>query len=271
MGRFASLILLLLGVPALGQVISYNALVVPENDQNPWVHDAGFYPGTYWVSDGWLYQHCEMATSQEGQQDYWYRTLPEMAGLPKWFLEWRMVTDGPQDFVSVAPASIVAGGFTGVGYHFTIAKDRVRLLRDTQVPAVYANIQAGVAHTYRVEIVASQSYVWYIDGQVIDAGTPGGQYPISSSRITFGDRASSGIANTAQWSYVRYGRMPVDHSGDFDSNGIVDQTDLPYFIACLLAPDYDAAGPSCRWADMNADGKADGADIQLFVRTMTGG
>ena len=73
---------------------------------------------------------------------------------------------------------------------------------------------------------------------------------------------------TARWDYVRYGVIPADHSGDFDSNGIVDQSDLYFFVDCLLAPDYDAAGPGCRWADMNGDGKADGADVQLFVRAM---
>jgi len=262
---------LALAVPVLGQVVSYNALSVPENDQNPWVHDAGFYPGDYWVSGGWLYQHCETATPQQWEQDYFDRSLPEMAGMPKWFLEWRMFTDGPPAFASVAPASIVAGGFFGVNYHFVIGNNRVRFLRDTQLPLVYADIQPGVAHTYRLELVGTQSYDWYIDGQLIASGVPEGQYPDSSSVVTFGDRASSGVANTTQWSYVRYGRTPVDHSGDFDSNGVVDQTDLLYFVGCLLAPDYDSAGPSCRWADLNGDGKVDGADVQAFTRAMTGG
>ena len=270
MSQHASLIFLLGGVPVSAQIVSYQPTSLPQDATPPWTVVQQPYMGDNWLADGWLFQHCDMVTSQYGEDDFFYRDLPEMAGLPKWFLEWRMFTDGPPAFASVAPASIVAGSFTGVTYHFVIGNNRVRFLRDTQLPLVYADIQPGVPHTYRLELLGAQSYTWYIDGQVIDTGVPEGQYPVSSSRITFGDRASSGVANTTQWSYVRYGRTPVDHSGDFDSNGVVDQTDLLYFVGCLLAPDYDSAGPSCRWADLNVDNKTDASDIQLFIRAMLG-
>lgn len=70
------------------------------------------------------------------------------------------------------------------------------------------------------------------------------------------------------WDYVRYGVIPPEHSGDFNNNGAIDDTDLYYFVDCLLGPDYDDAGPGCTWADMNADGKADAADIQAFSTAM---
>ncbi|MBI5764095.1 MAG: hypothetical protein HZA51_11275 [Planctomycetes bacterium] len=73
------------------------------------------------------------------------------------------------------------------------------------------------------------------------------------------------------WDYVRYGVIPQEHSGDFNNNGTIDDTDLYYFVDCLLGPDYDAAGPGCKWADLNADGKADAADIQAFANAMLGG
>lgn len=47
----------------------------------------------------------------------------------------------------------------------------------------------------------------------------------------------------------------------FNSNDLFDLQDICFFVDCLHRPDTDAAGPSCKWADMNADGTAYGDDI----------
>jgi hypothetical protein len=154
-------------------------------------------------------------------------------------------------------------------YHFVIGDSQIRFLRDVGLPYVYANIQPGVPHTYRLELRGTQSYMLWIDSVLIDSGVPEGPYPVSSSGMSFRGKASAPV-NTTMWRYVRFGRIPADYSGDYDSSGVVDETDLYFFVDCLLGPQVDASGPGCKWADINADGVANGGDIQLFASAMLG-
>jgi hypothetical protein len=62
---------------------------------------------------------------------------------------------------------------------------------------------------------------------------------------------------------VHYGER-----GDFDRANGVDPADLPVFIDVLLGANTDCV--DLLIADMNADGKNDGLDIQLFVDAITG-
>ena len=252
---------------SLGQVVSYEASsgLFPEQT------GAGWYQlpsdSARWLSDGWLVQYSEIVAGGAEQQDTYRRDFPEQAGFPTWFLQFRVITDTPPVYEDVGPANVAAGGHTGVLYHFVIGDSQIRFLRDVSLPYVYANIQPGVPHTYRLELRGTQSYTLWIDSVLIDSGVPEGPYPVSSSFLVFRGQASAPV-NTTMWRYVRFGRIPADNSGDYDSNGLVDQNDLYFFIDCLLGP--DASGPGCRWADMNSDGKADGADIQLFINAMMG-
>jgi hypothetical protein len=154
-----------------------------------------------------------------------------------------------------------------VNYRFTIAADRAELNRDNTLPIIRVPIATGVPHTYRLELVGSTSYTWFIDGQVIDTGLPEGPYPSFNPNMNFRAKAAW-VGNTTSWDYIRYGTIPVPHSGDFNSDARVDEADLPFFLDCLLGP--GSAWSGCRWADMNADGQADGADIQLFANAMMG-
>lgn len=54
--------------------------------------------------------------------------------------------------------------------------------------------------------------------------------------------------------------------GDFDGNGVVDQTDLNVFVSVLLGVDTDPAHLAT--ADLTGDGQSDGEDIHLFVQAM---
>ncbi len=272
MSRLAlSCCLLAAAVPVFAQVVSYEGTSLPQAAIPPWEHNPGFYPGDIWAEDGWFFQHCEIAVPgppEEGEQDFFFRLLPEMAGFPMWFLEWRMFTNGPENFSASAPSGISASGFSGVLYHFTIAEDQVRLIRDSQLPLVFADIAPGVRHVFRLELASQggqDSYAFYIDGELIDAGVAEGPYPVTSSRVTWGARASLEDSVTS-WDYVRYGSLPAPASGDFDSDGDVDETDTYFFVDCLLGP--GASWPGCTWAEMNGDDVADGKDIPLFVDAM---
>ena len=157
----------------------------------------------------------------------------------------------------------------GIHYHFTIADDQVRFLRDPSVPIVWVDIEAGVPHTYRLELYGLELYVWCIDGEVVDSGVPEGPYPTSDSFIVFGAKAA-GRPTTTRWDYIRYGTIPDDGSGDFDSDGDRDLRDFYFFEECLRngGSGTDAA-PSCTWADMDADGDADLLDFAEFQAAFT--
>ena len=133
------------------------------------------------------------------------------------------------------------------------------------LPIIFVPIEPGAPHTYRLELYGADTYAWFIDGQVVDSGVPEGAFPSSNPSMTWRTKAAW-TGSTSRWDYIRYGTIPTDASGDFDSDGDVDDEDLYFFQDCLLGPDAD--GPGCRWADMNGDGNADGADIRLFVDAM---
>lgn len=224
-----------------------------------------------WLEEGWFYQNVDLgvwAPPPGGEQDTYQRSLAPFIGEDTFFIEWRMHTDGDSTEIGgVAPASLVTGTSAGVSYHFTIARDQARFIRDNSLRIVFANIDPDVPHTHRRALYGAQSYLWYTDGVLVDSGTPEGAFPTSDVVLSW--RAKSWyLNNMVWWEYIRYGTIPVDASGDFDSDGDVDDDDLYFFQVCLLGPDAD--GPGCRWVDMNGDGFADGADIRLFVDAMLG-
>ena len=65
--------------------------------------------------------------------------------------------------------------------------------------------------------------------------------------------------------------IPVDGSGDYDSDGAVTLHDFYFFHECLTndrpgihgGPDNDA-GPGCRFADFDSDGDTDLRDFAEF-------
>jgi len=127
------------------------------------------------------------------------------------------------------------------------------------------DIAPGIPHTYYLEIRSAQLFTWYIDGQVAATGVPEAILNLSDGVIAW--RAKSWyLPSTTKWDYIRYGTIPADGSGDYDSNGVVDTTDVYFFLDCLLGP--DANGPGCRWADLNGDGQVNGDDIQPFAAAL---
>jgi hypothetical protein len=73
---------------------------------------------------------------------------------------------------------------------------------------------------------------------------------------------------------VRFGRIPEDASGDYDSDGVVTLDDFYFFHECLSnrrsgingGPGMDA-GPGCRFTDFNHDSSTDLSDFATFQLT----
>ena len=179
-------------VAVQGDIISYECTSFPEDEG--WERDATLFPADRWLDGGRFFQYAEVVDPgppEEAEQDSYRRSLAEFVGAGTLFVEWHMETDGPQEGIeAVAPAALAAGGRMGIHYHFTIADDQVRFLRDPSVPIVWVDIEAGVPHTYRLELYGLELYVWCIDGEVVDSGVPEGPYPTSDSFIVFGAKAA---------------------------------------------------------------------------------
>ena len=165
---------------ALGSadVLSYEATSSFPEAQG-WVHDT-FCTPERWLENGWLVQHVEVSCGGPpgGDKDRYERSLAEFAGADKFFFQWRMQTDGDRSEIGgVSPSSFTTADLFGVSYHFTIARDQVRLIRDNFLPITYVDVSPEVPHVYRLELYGENWYVWYIDTTLVDAGIPEGAYP----------------------------------------------------------------------------------------------
>lgn len=178
--------------------------------------------------------------------------------------------------VGVGPSSLVLSGDFGILYHFTIASDRVLFRRDSFVPVVWVDLEPGVPHEYRLNLFGESLYEFYIDGDLIDFGVPEGAYPTGDSRIVFGARSVL-IDSDTSWDYIRFGVIPADGSGDYDSDGVVTHDDFYFVQECLSnrrtgingGPGNDA-GPGCAFTDFDGDSDADLLDFAEFQNVFDG-
>ena len=179
---------LILGTSALAGVVSYEGNEFPEGADPPWER-SGTFDCDRWLSNGWFFQAVDLgawAPPPGGEQDKYQRFIGEFIGLPTFFIEWRLHTNGDSsEIVGTAPASLVASGVpsAGVSYHFTIAKDLVRLIRGNFNPIVYVAVDEHVPHTYRLELYQDELYVWYVDNRVVDSGQPSGAFPTVPTNV----------------------------------------------------------------------------------------
>ncbi|MGE0481943.1 MAG: hypothetical protein AB7Q17_15890, partial [Phycisphaerae bacterium] len=184
--------------------------------------------------------------------------IDEFVGSGTFFLEWRVQTDAPTSELVWGGGVIIAAGGTGPSfYHFSIVSDEVRMIRDNRLPILFAPLTPDVSHRYRLELAGATSYELYIDDQLAERGFPEGPYPDVQPEIVWQVR-SAYFPSTTRWDYIRYGVIPQDAGGDFDSDGDIDPFDLHYFFECFDGmPDELAAGitrgpqrpsgPGCRW------------------------
>jgi hypothetical protein len=242
----------------------------------------GSFDADRWIKDGWFFQRVELgiwAPPPVGEADFYRRSVGAFAGAEHFFIEWQAESGAPESDIAPnvngTPTVLSASGDGNALYHFTMTDERVRVIRDTALPVAYVDIAAGLAHTYRLELRGDQWFAWFIDGAVIDSGTPYGVYPRADSRVVWGTRYYL-QEHTARWDYIRWGNIPLDGSGDFDSDEDVDGRDYYFFHECLTSeriginggPGNDA-GPGCRFADFDADSDVDLHDVADFQRAFT--
>lgn len=254
----------------IGDVVTYEGTSFPEEADKSWEYTPSCDPER-WIEDGWLFQNVGVGCGgpPEGDKDRYIRSLADFVGEEQFFIEWRMQTDGESsEITGVAPASMVAGGFFTVAYHFTISRDLVRFQRDAFVVTVFVDIDPEVPHTYRLEQYGAAEYIVYVDGEVIDAGIPGHAYPNDQNDVMAWRAKSWFLENNIKWDYVRLGTIPQDGSGDFNSDGEVNDDDFYFFQECITDPDA-GSWRGCSWADFDFDGDVDCDDWQQFQLAWT--
>ncbi|MCZ6655079.1 MAG: hypothetical protein O7D91_18885 [Planctomycetota bacterium] len=229
--------------------------------------------GTQWIEDGNLFQQNGLCEGYSGANFVSHQHLIDQESTPgAWFAEWKMFTDGSSDEIpSVAPASVVISDGNALTYHFTIADDTVRFIRDLALPIVFFDVEPGVAHTYRLELYGQdldETYLFFIDGQLLDSGIPEGPLfnQVWGAKVNFRSKAVL-VPSIANWSYFRWGELQDPGSADFTLNGEVGFEDLPFFQECLTTEAGGWAG--CTWADMDFDSDTDCDDWPLFLAAWT--
>ncbi|MCH8146976.1 MAG: hypothetical protein IH987_03155 [Planctomycetes bacterium] len=258
---------------APGQVVSYEATSFPDDATPAWERETFCTPERSLVG-GVLVMDVEIGECGPppgGDSDIYRRDLDDFEGDPTFFVEFRSMTDGDRsEIIGQSPLALTAGSFGELTYGWTIARDQVKLFRDALLPILFFDIAPDVFHTYRLELRDTTSYAWFIDGVVVDSGIPEGAYP--SVFPVLGWRAKvSEMDSTSEIDYVRYGVIPIDGSGDFDSDGQVDENDQYFFEECVDNSGENVdAGPGCRWADFDADTDVDCDDWDAFDAAWTG-
>jgi len=198
--------------------VSSAGMVAFEGDSFPedegWIRSDRLYLADRYLADGWLVQTpLALEGNNWGQDDFYAYSLAPFDGADAFFLEWRMDTTGlREEMFDVAPASIVLGGYRGVLYHFTIARDQVLFRQFSLDHNVRYDIAPDVPHDYRLELYGEERYELYIDGDLIDAGVPEGAFPTEDSVLKFGARATY-VDSTTRWDYIRFGTIPEPATG----------------------------------------------------------
>ena len=256
-------------------VVTYEGTKFPEQDG--WER-VGTYDADREISDGMLVVGVDVGVwlpLPRGEQDFYRRTIPEFDGIP-FFLEWGCFTDAPNTEVPWGGGITVNIPGLSVINHFLITGDLLQVWRGNSVPLSFYGIAPNVAHTYRQEF-SGNLYTYYVDGTLIQSGTLLGPFPNADARLIWGSTMYL-VENSSKWDYLRYGMIPTDGSGDFDSNGVVTLDDF-YFVHECLTNDRPGiksglgndAGPGCRFADLDADGDADLLDFADFQTAFTPG
>lgn len=238
-----------------------------------WVLSVEHCEPNSWNDQGWYHQELDLEACPPGPgggRESFYRSLQPFNGISTFFSEFRVHTDGDRSEIpGGAPTVVAMGNNAGVGYNVTVARDLVKFLRDVDLPILFIEIEPDIPHTCRIEQYPDW-YAFYIDGHLIDEGVLDGPFPAYESLITWRGR-SWYLPCKNTWDYIRYGKIPEDGSGDFDSDGSAALNDFYFAQECLTndrmgingGPDLNS-GPGCRFADFDADSDVDLLDFAEF-------
>ena len=256
------------------------AVVTFEGDRTPteagWSIDQVWCDPLRWVESGFYSQHVELCEGHPppgGQTDAYRRDLEDFVGVPGFFLEWVVQTDAPRTEIPWGGGAVIAlGSFGGVNYTFFISRDQAKLNRDNALPIIFVDLAPDVPHTFRLELSGADSYVWLIDGQVVDSGVPEGAFPCCPPRVSWRAKAAW-VPHTTHWDYIRFGTIPPGEPGDTNCDGAVNVFDIDPFLLALLDPDgYSQQFPACihDTADLNGDELVNFFDIDPFACIVLG-
>jgi hypothetical protein len=121
-----------------------------------------------WVDEAWYLQQFDPNTCPTGSgagQDVYRRSLEPLNGVTPFFTEFRVVTDGDRSEIpGGAPALLALGCSCPVIYHITVSRDLVRFLRDLDVGSSFIEVEAGIPHTFRIELYPDR-YAFFIDAE----------------------------------------------------------------------------------------------------------
>jgi hypothetical protein len=206
----------------------------------------------------------ECAPPPVGDRDTYIRSVDGYEDSAEFFIEWRVYIDGDSsEFDWGGPVFVTAWTFGPVFYGCRISEDRVLFEVDDGFEHAVFPLEKGSAHTFRLELVGAVSYSFFVDDGLMMMGTPSGNYLAQIPSINL-NTASAHLASEARWDYIRFGDIPTDGSGDFDSEGGVELRDWRYFVECVERTGITPGDPGCRWADMDFDGDVDLADFATF-------
>ena len=124
------LLVLTVAVPSLSlaQIVSYEAtFLLP--DEFGFTRIKRLFPPERWLDDGSFFMECEVIDPIVcyGEDDAYRWNLEAFYGVPRFFVQWRVITDGPRSGIpAVSPASMVASAYSHVvlwvGCHWRLAR-----------------------------------------------------------------------------------------------------------------------------------------------------
>lgn len=226
-----------------------------------------------WADDGVYHQDFPSTCALEDVcgTEAFTLSVDAFNGNTAWFYEFRVsATGGRSEIIAGAPTSFSAFNAFGELYLARVASDQVKLFRDSSLPVLFFDLTPGILHRIRIELDNSQppTYEWFIDSVSVDAGLAEDVFPSDDARITWQGRTWMQPTLNA-WDYIRFGDIPIPASGDFNSDGQVDDFEVFYIDECIQrSAAGEPAHPSCSWSDVNGDNTVDCTDWEVIAGTL---